>query len=78
VVEMHRIKSFDYLIVNSSSFDFDEKKIDYFTTIGKDLEIKKVILTDSPEDPAPVTNDNIIVTSNPAQFLMSIDSIKKG
>ena len=50
VIEIHKIKPFDYLIVNSSAFDFAKKKIGYFNSIGKSLMIKKIIFTDSPED----------------------------
>ena len=50
VIEIHKIKPFDYLVVNSSAFDFAEKKIGYFNSIGKSLMIKKIILTDSPEE----------------------------
>ncbi len=49
VIEIHKIKSFDYLVVNSSAFDFGRKKIGYFSSIGKSLFIKKIILTDYPE-----------------------------
>jgi DNA-binding transcriptional MerR regulator len=72
VIEIHRIKSFDFLVVNSSSFDFDEKKISYFSSISKELMLKKIILTDSPEEPSPVKNDKIIVTTDPADFLKAI------
>ena len=77
VVEMHRIKSFDFLVVNSSSFDFDEKKIGYFNAIGKDLNINKVILTDSPEEPVPAPGDKLIITSDPAGFLKAVESLKR-
>ncbi len=50
VIEMHKIKPFEYLVVNSSAFDFAEKKIGYFNNIGKSLMLKKIIFTDSPEE----------------------------
>jgi len=37
VIEIHKIKPFEFLVVNSSAFDFAEKKIGYFTSIGKSL-----------------------------------------
>ena len=40
VIEIHKIKAFDYLVVNSSAFDFGKKKIGYFSSIGKSLLIK--------------------------------------
>ena len=50
VIEIHKIKPFEYLVINSSAFDFAEKKIGYFSSIGKSLMLKKIILTDSPEE----------------------------
>jgi len=76
VVEMHKIKSFDYLVVNSSAFDFAEKKIGYFSNIGKSLMIKKIILTDSPEDHGKKSFDNLIMTKDPAGFIKAVDSLK--
>jgi MerR family transcriptional regulator, light-induced transcriptional regulator len=75
VEEIHRIKSFDYLVVNSSAFDFDEKKIGYFNSVVNDLEIKKLIFTDSPEEPIALSNDKIIVTKDPAGFIKAIESL---
>jgi MerR family transcriptional regulator, light-induced transcriptional regulator len=75
VVEIHRIKSFDYLVVNSSSFDFDEKKISYFSALGKDLMLKKIIFTDSPEVPLLNKNGKLIVTCDPSDFLKAIESL---
>jgi len=76
VVEMHKIKSFDYLVVNSSAFDFAEKKIGYFSNIGKSLMIKKIILTDSPDDHGKKSFDNLIMTKDPAGFIKAVDSLK--
>ncbi len=75
VVEIHRIKSFDFLVVNSSSFDFDEKKISYFSALGKELMLKKIILTDSPEAPSLNKNSRLILTSDPSDFLKAIESL---
>jgi MerR family transcriptional regulator, light-induced transcriptional regulator len=75
VVEIHRIKSFDYLVVNSSSFDFDEKRINYFSSLCKNLGLNKIIFTDSPEVPALNKNGTLIVTSDPSDFLKAIESL---
>lgn len=75
VIEIHKIKPFEYLIVNSSDFDFAEKKIGYFNNIGKSLMIKKTILTDSPEEFSKKSYDNLILIKDPAQFIKVIDSI---
>jgi DNA-binding transcriptional MerR regulator len=76
VVEIYKIKAFDYLVVNSSAFDFAEKKIGYFTSIGKSLMLKHIILTDSPEEFTKKTYDKLILTKDPAQFIRAVDSLR--
>jgi len=76
VIEIHKIKPFDYLVVNSSAFDFAEKKIGYFNSIGKSLMIKKIILTDSPEEfSTKKSYEKLLITRDPATFIKAIDSI---
>ena len=76
VIEMHKIKPFDYLVVNSNSFDFAEKKIDLFNTIGKSLLLKKIILTDYPEDYSKKPHDKLLITRDPNDFISKISSLK--
>ncbi|MEI6047580.1 MAG: MerR family transcriptional regulator [Bacteroidota bacterium] len=76
VIEIHKIKPFEYLVVNSSAFDFAEKKIGYFNNISKSLMIKKIILTDSPEEYIKKAYDRLIVTKDPAGFIKAIDSLR--
>jgi MerR family transcriptional regulator, light-induced transcriptional regulator len=75
VVEIHKIKPFDYLVVNSSAFDFAEKKIEYFNNLGKSLEIKKIILTDTPEGIHKKSSDKLISTKDPSEFIKVIESL---
>jgi len=76
VIEIHKIKSFDYLVVNSGSFDFARKKIGYFSSIGKSLLIKKIILTDYPESIEKRIPENILITRNPEEFRKTIANLK--
>jgi DNA-binding transcriptional MerR regulator len=76
VIEIHKIKSFDYLVVNSGSFDFARKKIGYFSSIGKSLLIKKIILTDYPESHEKRIPENILITRNPEEFRKTIANLK--
>ncbi len=76
VIEIHKIKPFDYLIVNSSAFDFAEKKLEYFNSIGKSLMIKKIILADSPGILSKKSYDKLIITKDPLQFIKVIDSLQ--
>lgn len=75
VVEIHKIKPFEYLVVNSSAFDFAEKKIGYFNSVGKSLMIKKIILTDTPEDSTKRSYDRIILTRDPSHFIKVVESL---
>jgi DNA-binding transcriptional MerR regulator len=75
VTEIHKIKTFEYLVVNSSAFDFAEKKIGYFKNIGKSLKLKKIILTDSPEEFTKKSYENLVLTKDPAHFIEVIDSL---
>lgn len=75
VTEIHKIKPFEYLVVNSSAFDFAEKKIGYFSSIGKSLRIKKIILTDSPEEFTNKPYKQLILTKDPAHFIKVIDTL---
>jgi len=70
------IKPFEFLVVNSSAFDFGEKKVAYFNSIGKSLMIKKTIFTDSPEEYGNKSYDKVIVTKNPSGFLKVLDSLQ--
>ncbi len=75
VIEIHKIKSFEYLVVNSSAFDFDRKKMSYFSSIGKSLFIKKIILTDYPGTYDKKIPENIVITINPEDFLNVVSSL---
>jgi hypothetical protein len=63
-------------VVNSSAFDFARKKIGYFSSIGKSLLIRKIILTDYPEAQEKKIPENIIVTRNPEDFLKTVSTLK--
>lgn len=76
VAEMYKVKPFDYLVVNSSEFDFRKKKIGYFNTVVKTLAIKKIILTDSPEENEKKFQDKFIITRDPAGFIRCVEGIR--
>ncbi len=75
VIEIHKIKAYEYLIVNSSAFDFARKKIGYFSSIGKSLLIKKIILTDFPETQDKRLPENILISRNPDDFIKTISAL---
>ncbi len=77
VIEMYKIKPFDYLIVNSSAFDFARKRIGYFDSIGKSWMIKKIILTDSPETIDRKTSDKLIIIRDPVRFIKFFDGLAR-
>lgn len=76
VIEIYKIKPFEYLVVNSSAFDFAKKRIGYFSNLGKSLMIKKIFFTDSPEDGSRKLHDKLVTTNDPAAFLRAIDLIR--
>ncbi len=76
VIEIHKIKPFEFLVANSGSFDFSRKKISYFSSIGKSLLIKKIILTDFPESNEKRIPENILITRNPEEFRQIISTLK--
>ena len=75
VIEIYKIKPFEYLVLNSGAFDFAEKKIEYFSSIGKSLRIKKIILTDSPEEYSMKSYDKLIFTKDPVHFINAVESL---
>lgn len=79
VIEIYKIKPFNYLVVNSGTFDFTDKRIGYFSSLGKSMLIKKIIFTDFPENPERGDKnmpDNIIISKSPRDFINLIDSIR--
>jgi MerR family transcriptional regulator, light-induced transcriptional regulator len=76
VFEIYKIKPFEYLVVNSSAFDFAKKKIGYFNNLGKSLMIKKIILTDSPEERDKKFQERLIITKDPAGFIRCIEGLR--
>ena len=76
VLEIHKIKPFRYLVVNSGAFDYAKKKIDYFSSIGRSLSIKKIIFTDYPGAAVKRTSERIILSSDPADFIKKISQLK--
>jgi len=76
VIEMFKIKTFEYLVVNSSGFDFAKKKIGYFSNIARSLMIKKIILTDFPDEKERKQQDRLVITRDPAAFISFADSLK--
>lgn len=74
LIEIYKVKPFDYLVVNSGSFDFSDKKTDYFSKLGKSLMVKKIIFTDAPGD-TDGFNNKLIFTRDPAEFIKAIESL---
>lgn len=76
VSEIHKVKAFKILIVNSGSFDFDSKRIEYFRNIAKLHSIKKVMLTDYQGNIDRKTAEKILVTKDPSDFISKISYLK--
>ena len=76
VSEIHKVKAFKILIVNSGSFDFDSKRLEYFRNIAKLHSIKKVMLTDYPGNIDRKTAEKILITKDPSDFISKISFLK--
>jgi DNA-binding transcriptional MerR regulator len=75
VVEIYKTKPFEYLIVNSGSFDFAEKKVAYFRNIGKSLMLKRIIFTDSHSPDISKPTDKMVFSTDPENFIRIAGSI---
>jgi DNA-binding transcriptional MerR regulator len=74
--EIYRIKPFRYLIVNSGSFDFAKKKIEYFSIVGKQLSVKKIIFTDYPGITDRRAPERVIISRDPADFIKKLSNLR--
>ncbi|HQG77204.1 MAG TPA: MerR family transcriptional regulator [Bacteroidales bacterium] len=75
VIEIYKIRPFNFLIVNAGVHHFTDEKIGYFSNLGKSLFIKKIIFTDIPDPEGRKIPDNILISENPRDFASIIDSI---
>jgi MerR family transcriptional regulator, light-induced transcriptional regulator len=76
VADIYRIKPFKFLVVNSGSFDHTKKNIEYFTAVGKSLQIGKIIFTDYEGLPEKKHSDRIVISRNPGDFAGKIHLLK--
>jgi len=76
LIEIHKIKPFKNLAVNSGAFDFAEKKFEYFGNLSKSLNLNKIIFTDYPGLPGKIISEKIIITKNPQDFINKISLIR--
>jgi len=72
VIEIHKIKPFGFLVVNSNSFDYLRKMSGHFSDIGKSMMIKRIIFADAQENTS-IRNNNLIITSGPDGFIKAVD-----
>ncbi len=75
-VDIYRIKPFKFLVVNSGSFDYTKKNIEYFTSVGKSLQISKIIFTDYEGTPGKKHSDRIVISRDPGDFARKISLLK--
>jgi MerR family transcriptional regulator, light-induced transcriptional regulator len=75
VMEMHKIKPFKFLVVNSGAFDYAKKKVEYFNSIAKSLSIKKILFTDYPEIAVKKTPEKIVIARDPGEFITKLSAL---
>ena len=76
VLEIHKVKAFKLLIVNSGSYEFDTKKIEYFDKIAKTHSIKKILFTDFLGIAGKKLTDKISITRDPSDFIRKLNTLK--
>jgi DNA-binding transcriptional MerR regulator len=74
-IEIYKIKPFDFLVVNSHSFDFAKNQLNYFNSIVKSLMIKNVIFTDSDEQLDKKLNSRLLMAKDPHEFIRLIEKL---
>ncbi|MFN8240631.1 MAG: MerR family transcriptional regulator [Bacteroidales bacterium] len=76
VLEIHKVKPFTFLLVNCGTFDFANRKIEYFTKISRSLNLRKVVFCDYPGSSGARKNERILITKDPADFLAKCEIMK--
>jgi len=75
VEDIHRIKPFQYLIINTGTIDTEDAVIGYFSRITRQLRIKKTIFTDHAGKVKKQPDNRIQFSKDPSGFIAMIDDI---
>jgi DNA-binding transcriptional MerR regulator len=75
VVEIHKIKPFQYLAVNSGTYGSEDNLIEYFSKVARQLKIKKIIFTDHLAKVKKQPDEKMLFSKDPAGFIKLIDSL---
>jgi MerR family transcriptional regulator, light-induced transcriptional regulator len=76
LAEIHKIKPFNFLVVNSGPFENTRKKIEFFNNLGKILQVKKIVFTDYPSTPDKKIPERIIIATDPGDFMLKAELLK--
>ena len=76
IYEISRIRPFKYLVVSAGTFDFAKKKVEFFSSAGKALSLKKVIFTDYPGSTEKRLPEKIIISRGPGDFVKKLSLLK--
>lgn len=77
VLEIHKILPFRFLVVNSGTFDYSHRKIEYLSNIGKQLLLKKIIFTDYPGNIQERVSERIALSGDPEDFLKKVTLLRQ-
>jgi len=75
VVEIHKIKPFQYLTINTGTYGSEDKLIEYFSKVARQLKIKKIIFTDHLAKVKKQSDEKMLFSKDPAGFIKLIDSL---
>lgn len=75
ISEIHRMRPFNYLVMNYDNSHSETRPLEYYSNLGKMLGLSKIILTEIPEEEDYTQYDNIIVAATPVLFYNEIQKL---
>lgn len=75
ISEIHRMRTFNYLVMSYSSTKSEVRPLEYYSELGKLLGLKKIIIVDAPEDEDYKRFTNVIATHSPVLFYDAIQKL---
>jgi len=76
ISEIHKMRPFSYLVMSYNSSNSDVRPLELYSKLGNELGLKKIIVTDSPDEKDYKRLKNLIVAESPIQFYDIIQKIQ--
>jgi len=75
ITGIHNMRPFNYLVMSYNSSQSDVRPLQYYSELGRLLGLKKVILTDKPEEEDYAHLTNLIVAPTPIEFYNALQNL---